>query len=230
MQPLPDNVLNPLYLPTLDELKKAFPLEASYPTDSVEYPWLSPLFTSTQFKLNNYQVYTKEFIHTLGDYLLQKNLPVLEVGAGDGRLTYFLKEYVGSALEIVATDRKDWEEIGKTNQSQDVETLGYIEALEKYATKPTLVLSCWMNVDVNWTADFRKNLNVQEYILIGDVFRTGGYGQEYYLPPDSGFFCKKLSRNIDGTRNGIVKGSLGRFDGSPHNPESRTEVYSFIRQ
>ncbi len=86
-----------------------------------------------------------------------------------------------------------------------------------------------MNADVNWTADFRANSNIVEYILIGDVFRTGGYGQEWYLPENSGFTCNKLTRADDVSRNGIITGSIGRFDGSPHNPESRTEVYSFIR-
>mgnify|MGYP006266050555 CR=1 FL=1 len=113
---LPGTILNPLYLPSVTELQAAFPISISLPTDSKEYPWVCPLFTKTQFQLNNYQVYTQEFITTLGDYLLHRNLPILEVGAGDGRLSHFLSEYSQGKLQIVATDIKDWEEKGKTNQ------------------------------------------------------------------------------------------------------------------
>ena len=171
-------IFDPFYLPSIQELQTAFPLAESFPTRSTEFPWLNPNFTKTQFKLNNYQVYTQEFIASLGSYLLKRGLPVLEVGAGDGRLTYFLKQQCGDAVSIIATDIKDWEEKGQTNASQDVEKLGYLQAIEKYTTVPTLILSCWMNVDVNWTADFRAQPNLKEYILIGDVFRNGGYGSD----------------------------------------------------
>ena len=221
-------IFDPFYLPSIQELQTAFPLAESFPTRSTEFPWLNPNFTKTQFKLNNYQVYTQEFIASLGSYLLKRGLPVLEVGAGDGRLTYFLKQQCGDAVSIIATDIKDWEEKGQTNASQDVEKLGYLEAIEKYATVPTLILSCWMNVDVNWTADFRAQPNIKEYILIGDVFRTGGYGAEWYLPENSGFVCVPLTQSSD-AETPLITGSIGRFDGSPFNPESRTEVYSFRR-
>lgn len=223
------NLSDPFYLPTVAELKEAFPVEQAHPTDSKEFPFVDPKYTQFHYKNHNYQVYTQEFVASLAAYLIERNLKVVEVGAGDGRLTFFLKQFLNNKVTIVATDIKDWEDKGKTNQSLDVEKLGYMEAIEKYATEPILVLSCWMNVDVNWTADFRKNPNVKEYIMIGDVFRTGGFGEEWYLPENSGFVCEKLSRAEDGSRNGVIVGSVGRFDGSPHNPESRTEIYSFRR-
>ena len=225
-----EKIKDPFYLPSLDELKQAFPLEESFPTDSKEFSWLSPDFTKHNVRVNNYQVYTQEFIESLALYLKSRGLKILEVGAGDGRLTEFIKRSKnGSSLDIVATDIKDWEEKDKTNTSVNVEKMGYQEALQKYATEPLLVLSCWMNVDVAWAKDFRSSPLVKEYILIGDVFRTAGYGADWYLPKESGFECVKLSRTEDGSRNGVVTGSLGRFDGSPHNRESRTEVYSFRR-
>lgn len=225
-----EKIQDAFYLPSLIELQEAFPLENSFRTDSKEFPWLCPDFTKHNVKINNYQVYTQEFIESLASYLHSRNLRIVEVGAGDGRLTYFLKRSTfGDDLDIRATDIKDWEDKGKTNTSVDVEKLGYLEALKKYSTEKLLVLSCWMNVDVAWAKDFRAEPMVQEYVLIGDVFRTADYGADWYLPAESNFECKKLSRAADDTKNKIVTGSLGRFDGSPHNPESRTEAYSFRR-
>lgn len=221
---------DPFYLPTLAELKEAFPVDESYRTDSKDFSWLSPDFTKFQYQINNYQVYTKEFISSLAAYIISRGLKVLEVRAGDGRLSFFLKKYLDNAqIEIITTDIKDWEDRGKANESFEVERIGYEEALEKYAVEPILILSCWMNVDVNWTADFRANPFVKEYILIGDIARTGGYGKKWQLPDNSGFESVRLSRNEDGSRGGVVTGSLGRFDQSPHNPESRSEVYAFRR-
>jgi len=223
-------IQDPFYLPTVNELKQAFPLDESFPTDSNELNWLCPDFTKHNVKQNNYQVYTHEFIESLSLYLKSRGLKILEVGAGDGRLSKFLKlSTYGSSLDIIATDIKDWEDKGKTNTSFDVEKIGYLEALKKYATEPLLILSCWMNVGVAWSSTFRSEALVKEYVLIGDVFRTAGYGSDWYLPNESGFECVKLSRAEDSSRNGVITGSLGRFDGSPHNRESRTEVYSFRR-
>lgn len=225
-----EKIQDPLYLPTVEELQLAFPLEDSFPTDSDEFSWLCPDFTRHNVRINNYQVYTQEFVESLALYFKSRGLKILEVGAGDGRLTRFLKlSPHGSSLDIIATDRKDWEERGKTNPSIEVEKIGYLEAIKKYATEPLLILSCFMNVDVAWAQDFRSEPMVQEYVLIGDVFRTAGYGADWYLPANSGFERIKLSRAEDGSRNGVIKGSIGLFDGSPHNRESRSEVYSFRR-
>jgi hypothetical protein len=228
-----------MYLPSLEELKQAFPLEESFPTESKEFPWVNPHFARFQYEQLNYQVYTQEFISSLAGYLLERigryqntvpQLKVLEVGAGDGRLTAHLRNALGSQVsnvEMIATDNKDWETKSLTNKTDQVENIDYKEALSKY--QPTILISCWMNVDVNWTADFRDMPSVQEYIMIGDVFRTADHGAGWYLPENSGFKCDKLSRDSSGGRNGVVTGSVGRFDGSPFNPESRTEVFSFKR-
>jgi len=227
------------YLPSISEIKEAFPLSESLDTDSKEFPILNPEFTKLHYKMNNYQVYTQEFIASLTKYLseritvykeLNSEITILEVGAGDGRLTRFLRNSFSELNEkpnFIATDNKDWEIKGDTNVADDVEKIDYKEALEKY--KPTIVISCWMNVDVNWSLDFINTASVKEYILIGDVFRTAGFGAGWYLPENSGFECHKLTRNADGSRGGVIQGSMGRFDASPFNPESRTEVYSFLR-
>lgn len=240
------NLADPNFLPSVSELKEAFPIEASFVTNSKELPYLSLKFTKFQYEHNYYQVYTKEFIESLSKYLAKQieiyykkyNTPIaiLEVGSGDGRLSLFLQRALSNLLDqrsylIISTDNKDWEKRGMTNKdSNHVVNMDYKDAIKKYATGPTIILSCWMNVDVDWTGDFRSEANVKEYIMIGDVFRTAYYGQGYYLPTNSGFVCKRLSQEIDGNGEKIVNGLVGRFDGSPHNPTSKTEVYAFIRQ
>lgn len=237
---------NILYLPTVAELKTAFPLKDSYPTDSKEFAWLDPKFAEFQHFHCNYQVYTQEFIKSLASYLekriraiyqaTHKTVVILEVGAGDGRLTYFLQKHLESLVQagqvqLRATDSKDWENKSKTNPSlQAVEQLDYLAAIKTTKSNPTLVIACWMNINVDWTPQFRKAAQVFEYMLIGDLFRTAKSGAGWYLPKQSGFTCKKLTQIKTSTGKTIIQGSRGRFDGSPFNKCSRTEVYAFVRR
>ena len=134
-------------------------------------------------------------------------------------------------VTIIASDNKNWEKSGETNKDpkDQILNLDYKDCLKNYAKTPTIVISCWMNVDVDWTEDFRTNEHVQEYIMIGDLFRTAYYGKGYFLPKNSNFACRKLSQEINEKGEKVIQGLLGRFDGSPHNPTSRTEVYAFLR-
>ena len=52
---------DPSYLPTLEEVKTAFPLEESFPTDSQEFSWVCPNYTKHNVEFHTYQVYTQEF-------------------------------------------------------------------------------------------------------------------------------------------------------------------------
>lgn len=238
------NLSDPLYLPTLAELKIAFPLSESYPTDSTEFPWVSPSYGKFQTQLYNFQVYTQEFIASLATYLSERitlsyqatgqTVLLLEVGAGDGRLTHFLKPKLTdliSAGQLVcrAVDTKEWEDNNQTNTSSEVEKLDYATALTQAPEQPTIVLSCWMTCFGEWTADFRRAPQVFEYLLIGDAFRTAGFGADWYLPTDSGFTCHKLTQLQNAAGETIIQGSRGLYDGSPHNTASRTQVYTYIR-
>lgn len=225
---------------SINELKKLFPLKNSLETGSKEFPYLDPEFTRQQNLNKNYQVYTSEFIDSLSKYLSNRinvlyeiyssPITILEVGAGDGRLSKYLYAELLKLAEgkfmIVATDNKNWEKKKRTNTApkNDVIDMDYNDAIKKYAINPTIIISCWMNVDVDWTEDFRSNKNVLEYILIGDLFRTAYYGKGYFLPKNSDFTSHNLGKE------NIVNGLLGRFDGSPHNPNSRTVVYTYTRK
>lgn len=229
-----ENLKDPNYLPTLNELKAAFPTKDNLKLQNKNTPYLNPDFTRFLDKYNRYQVYTQEFITSLAKYISNRvkilggDVTIIELGAGDGRLSKFLTEspFFPTNTKIIASDSKDWEQKGDTNKSINVLKMDYQLTLKKFAKKPTIVISSWMNIDVNWTPTFRSNKAIVEYILIGDLFRTADYGAGWILPAKSNFTCVKLAST---KKDDLVKGSIGRFAGSPHNPDTRAHVYSFRR-
>ena len=154
-----------------------------------------------------YEILNEEYLNACSDYLAQraqefgaskdKPVTILEIGAGNGRLSHFLRqkieEKVPGLVKIVATDS------GKQGIKDDfdVEELDHKKALEKH--KPDIVISSWMPYSVDFTKDIRdfeseadgEIKRVQEYILIGekdstgDEWETWGIDYEYKdkIPP-----------------------------------------------
>lgn len=139
-----------------------------------------------------YEVLTSEFITALSDYLAERAnqyggttenpLTILEVGAGDGRLSHFLKTHLDSRtpgiFQVVATDNGSDQNI---QRHFPVEMIAYSEAVKTY--QPSVVISSWMPLGRNWTGDLVVAPSVRETILIGheDVCGTPeawGYGLE----------------------------------------------------
>lgn len=124
-----------------------------------------------------FEFWTEEYIHTLGDYLAKRSeklggseenpLTILEVGAGDGRLTHFLQEKMDELIpgkaKIIATDSGEY----KISPDFPVESIPHKEALEKY--KPKIIIFSWMPYEYDCTSDFRAMESVDEYILIGEA-------------------------------------------------------------
>jgi len=148
---------------------------------------------------DSYELWTREYIFGLAAYLLkrikemdhnsstiQKETIILDVGAGDGRLAYFLcramnelylereqksrkttkkKETTQPSLPtFIATDDGSWRAPMYSNQFITVEKLSSLESLEKYAPKQNeqrrlIVLCSWMPPTVDFTADFRQRVN-----------------------------------------------------------------------
>eukprot|EP00980_Cylindrotheca_fusiformis_P002508 scaffold586_cov68-Cylindrotheca_fusiformis.AAC.17 len=132
---------------------------------------------------NMYQMWTKEYVQHLGDYLLQqqqnssKTMTILDVGAGDGLLLHYLRNYMESKLgrnkqknipAMIATDDGSWGIFAKA----DVEKLNVQKTLEKYCPlgmdQRVVILCSWMPQMVDWTALFRQ-AGVDEYIMIGEA-------------------------------------------------------------
>lgn len=167
-----DNLKNPSYLPNYKELKKYF---SDVPEHSTECKnWRE--FVDEDYKI--YEIYTQEFIEKFSNFLLEQikelkkegqPIIILEVGAGNGRLTHFLgdklKEMPSDLAKCIAVDSGE-SKIKEAFLETTIEKIDYKEALKKY--KPKIVISSWMPHNEDWTADFRKEDSVEEYILIGE--------------------------------------------------------------
>ena len=152
-----------------------------------------------------YQMWTQEYVEQLGIYLMDrssshngasggKETLVIDVGAGDGLLIHFLKDfclarkkqqekqpkdartnnsnnYRSTMPTFIATDDGSWGIFAKA----DVEKLNVHDTLSKYVmhkeegdNREVIILCSWMPMGVDWSKLFR-DANVDEYILIGEA-------------------------------------------------------------
>lgn len=164
---LKEKLQDPHYLPTREEIFHTF--------KSLE-EWRA--FCNDEKHLI-FEALNQEYLDALSDYFLQrakdfgatenKPLIILEVGAGDGRLTYFLqqkiKEQELNKIKIIATNlnSKQWQ----IAPVFSVENINQKNALQKY--QPKIVICSWMPPGKDWTKDFRAVDSVKEYILIGET-------------------------------------------------------------
>lgn len=108
-----------------------------------------------------YEILTQEYVSALAE-ILQPYKKILEVGAGDGRLSHFLRQRLPNAA-IVAIDDYSW----GIEPLFQVEKMGIKTGLNKYC--PEIVVSSWMPYRVDWTIAFRKCHGLKGYILIGET-------------------------------------------------------------
>lgn len=186
---------DPLYLPSREELISAFKILRldAWHNFQFAHPYLQ-------------EILTIEYVNALTDYLVkrletyssqnkEKPLYIVELGAGNGRLSYFIRENLKSRgldndIQIVATDIMPWDDNsntfpvelpnstdGQTYLGTDAEDLTTAsradssndfntEVLEKY--KPTMVILSWPARNIDITVAARRCESVQEYIIIGD--------------------------------------------------------------
>jgi hypothetical protein len=139
------------------------------------------------------QVYvflTTDYVDALADYLRQRRAifgnsagPVVEIGAGNGRLAYFLQQ---RGIPVVATDDGSWkleesnnsrptdddeDKVASTPRRVEIQNLTCAQALVTLA--PTIVLCAWMPMYKDFSAAFCATPSVREYILIGPVPACG---------------------------------------------------------
>ncbi len=84
-----------------------------------------------------FQIFTQEFIDSLASLLENEDGPILEVMAGDGKLTEFLQSRVNA--KIVATDSKrDSQDIAYPKWVVDLDALEAVKEVD-----PSVVIMCW---------------------------------------------------------------------------------------
>jgi hypothetical protein len=148
------------YLPSIRELREPF---------GAHHDWFGRLWLyALKNDLSFWELLTQESVNAWADYLASRyaagQVDVLEVGAGNGRLTHFL----GLALEqrrpgqfrIRATDDGSWQ----TVPAYPVEQLSAAAAIERY--RPQVVIACWSKIVrlQNLCAPFE----VAEILMIGE--------------------------------------------------------------
>jgi len=166
---------------------------------------------------------------------------IVEVGAGRGQMTHFIKEKMqelgirNDQLEIRATDPNIWsEDLGKT--VIDVENLDAEKAVQKY--QPDIVLFSWIPPGEDLSPALRQN-SVQEYVLVGEELSGNDrtWGKNVIFDKDvmadyekDGFYKQYLGEGDDDSLN-LVHGQLGRgqikegIDDSQHST-----TIAFIRE
>lgn len=171
---LREKLRDPHFLPTHEQITKAF---RSWDE------WYQFCFDEER---PIFEFFNEEYLNALADYFVgkiqeygagrERPLIILEVGAGNGRLSHFLQQKLNERApdqtKVIATDPGKW----RLKRDFPVEQLRHNEALEKY--RPDIVIFSWMPYEEDYTEDFRKCASVQEYILIGETDR-GCCGDEW---------------------------------------------------
>lgn len=156
---------DPHFLPTYDQVKTAFPTWEEF--RDFCHDQTNPVF----------EVLNEEYLNGLADYFAGKvneysasedrPLVILEIGAGNGRLSYFLQqkleERVPGQTKVIATDSGKW----NIENSFPVEELTHEKAINKH--HPDIVVCSWMPPGIDFTADIRRCKSVGEYVLIGEA-------------------------------------------------------------
>ena len=165
---------DPSYLPSHEDIVKAFSGENSGKwRDFCDRP------EHRVFELLN-----QEYIHSLAKYLLSniysiqnddEPVTILEIAAGDGRLTHFLQEELDrkapGKAKIVAADDQSW----NINPNFPVEKIDNQTALARF--QPQMVICSWMPYETDFSQEIRSTKSVDSYILIGES--GGATGDEW---------------------------------------------------
>lgn len=176
---------------SLAELAQRFDFSSGIKNETGRESWYA--FCTRFHKIYEYP--TAEYVAALSGYLIERAVAIselvdepvriLEVGAGEGRLTFLLAEtfrQLGASAIFRATDDLSWPRTILRRQDDQVteaisltDRLGCAEAVKD--EKPHIVIAAWVpgpirpNIGAtrDWTKDFRACSETQEYILIGPI-------------------------------------------------------------
>lgn len=134
-----------------------------------------------------YQVFSEEFIDEIAEIINRKlsetgegNL-VLEVMAGDGKLSEFLRPRIKGVL--ITTDSMEWETI---KYPDFIEELSAEDAINKY--NPDIIIMCWEPYGSRLGVNLAKEGRALIWIGEGSGGCCGGFDYEYENDP-SGVHC-----------------------------------------
>lgn len=228
---------DPKYLPTYLEIMNAFPTVI----DEVKF-----LKAQKDNRQEIFEFWNQEYISELSNHLIKRinevsnsennSQTILEVGAGNGRLSYLLQEKIkeidpANHTKIIAVDDGNWNLVPLL----PVENIDYKEALAKY--NPTIVISSWMPPETDFTKDFRDTPTVQEYILIGFMEATGEEEKTWGMGMDKGETPYEKEGFSMSHLNQVEKYQYSKIDFGYKNDEpnakpiiSDSSTCSFIRE
>jgi len=149
-----------------------------------------------------YQFWNKEYIECLAGEIKRRvgsNL-VLEVAAGDGMLSYWLRKH---GVNVKATDSGEWYD--RVKRRAPVEIIDAVSAIKKY--KPKMVIASWLPVGEPLDIEIFNvcaEMRVPYIILIGETdgacgslrfweekyWRRVGYEEEYLNRCDEYNLCR----------------------------------------
>jgi len=162
----------------------------------VHESWNSPMSWFVQCAVHHSEILTTEGVSALAQYLRRRQQelgcacdPILEVGAGCGRLAFLLNQTGLLTSQVLASDvallpTSDFP-VSVADASQLVQSL-----------RPSLVLCAWMTFGQDWTSSWRQ-AEVQEYLLIGDLGagdEARCYSLSYEHPPYKRVLVEEVSQ------------------------------------
>lgn len=117
-------------------------------------------------RLGIFQFWNQEYIAELASAIraIQPNTPTLEVCAGDGALSHYLRYY---GINIVATDDGSWDDGGdrRVTPHFPVIKMDALTAIRHY--KPSLVIASWIPYQSEVDCDI-LNEHPKHFIVIGE--------------------------------------------------------------
>lgn len=163
-----DQLQDPSYLPTLEDLEWVFESQG----------WSRIHFDTNHM---GHEILSQEYVAALSNYLAKRTIDlnrskenpliILETGAGNGRLSHFLRQMLSKKtpgrFSLIAVDNGSW----NIPPRFPIQRLNNEEAIERY--KPAIIITSWMPNGDDWTALYRTSPTVEEYLLIGET--EGGH-------------------------------------------------------
>ena len=187
-----------------------------------------------------YDFWTKDYVDGLAAHLAAARdergvevLEVVEAGAGDGRLSFFLRRALRKlgaegAVNVVATDSGQW----RFAPRHEVKAA----SAEAAADGAHVALVAWMPMGVDWTSSWRVLPQLSEYVVVGEAWNGccghnwDTWGNPAYAPAGADVEAPPYEADGFAKRElaDLSRAQLSRYDCAAYAGNSRT--FSFKRR